>query len=111
MSDLHGTYQSMRVWLDDARPMPEGWTHHVTTANEAIALLETGCVVSISLDHDLGEESVTGTGYTVACWIEEAAHEGRIKPIEVALHSANPVGVTRMRAAINGAQRAWDSCA
>ncbi len=102
--------RSWRVWLDDARPMPPDWTHHVRTASEAIALLCTGQVEAISLDHDLGEETVSGSGYTVACWIEEAAVLGNLAPITVAIHSANPVGVARMRAAIRAAGRAWNRC-
>lgn len=99
--------RDIRVWLDDARPMPPGWTHHVKTANEAIALLVTGRVESISLDHDLGDETVTGTGYQVACWIEEQAWTGPLAPLEILIHSANPVGAANMRAAIISAQRAW----
>jgi hypothetical protein len=33
---------SICLWLDDERPMPEGYTHHAKNAQEAIALLETG---------------------------------------------------------------------
>jgi hypothetical protein len=48
----------LRVWLDDDledRAAPEGWTH-VTTAADAIALLDAGDVVEVSLDHDLGHD-------------------------------------------------------
>ena len=62
----------IRVFLDDdVREAPAGWTR-AYTAREAIALLEAGGVVEISLDHDLGDEATCGTGYEVACWIEEA---------------------------------------
>lgn len=84
----------MKVYLDDERPTPEGW-HRVYTAQEAIAALEAGGVETISLDHDLGPPEA-GTGYDVACWIERAAHEGRLATVEVLFHSANPVGVKKM---------------
>ena len=39
--------------------------------DEAIALLESGAVEELSLDHDLGDDE-RGTGYDVVLWIEEA---------------------------------------
>jgi len=35
---------------------------------EAIALLETGQVRELSLDHDLGDDT-RGTGYDVVLWV------------------------------------------
>jgi hypothetical protein len=96
----------MRIWLDDERPMPQGYDLHVKTATEAIALLRGGQVTCISLDHDLGFEW-NGTGYDVAVFIEEGAHRGTLKPIRVKLHTANPVGRRRMAQAIQSAKRAW----
>jgi hypothetical protein len=46
--------RSKRLWLDDLRPVPEGWTW-VKTVGEAISLMESGDVTEASLDHDLGE--------------------------------------------------------
>jgi hypothetical protein len=43
-----------RVFLDDRRPAPDGWTL-VRWPDEVIALLETGAVEELSLDHDLGD--------------------------------------------------------
>lgn len=102
------TAMNISLWLDDARPMPDVFTHHARTAGEAITLLEGGEVTLISLDHDLGNEVEVGSGYVVACWIETEAHAGRLRPIEVRIHSANPVGAARMRAAIAGARKAWE---
>ena len=99
----------MRVWLDGLRPAPEGWTH-ARTQGEAITLLEGGGVTDISLDHDLGEpESEVGSGYGVACWIEERAAVGELAPMAWAIHSANPVGRERMRAALESAAHFWES--
>ena len=95
----------MKIWLDDERPMPEGYDRHVLTAAEAIAMLKSETVTEISLDHDLGEAG--GTGYDVACFIEEGAFRGTLSPIEVNIHSANPVGRDRMEQAINRAEEYW----
>jgi hypothetical protein len=99
-----------RIWLDDVRPKPKDFDVHVRTAAEAIALLKSGAVETISLDHDLGHDENGGeavSGYAVACWIEEEAHAGRLKPLMVLIHSMNPVGRARMAAAIESARRAW----
>ncbi|WP_338033874.1 cyclic-phosphate processing receiver domain-containing protein [Herbaspirillum huttiense] len=53
----------MRVFLDDERAPPVGWVRTYWPEG-AIALLEAGGVVEISLDHDLGDDE-HGTGYDV----------------------------------------------
>lgn len=45
----------MKVYLDDERETPYGWTR-VYWPEEAIDLLRTGMVEVISLDHDLGDD-------------------------------------------------------
>jgi hypothetical protein len=85
----------MRLWLDDLRPAPEGWTW-VKSAAEAIRLLDAETVDEISLDHDLGD---TGrpemTGYDVALHLAQRAVEGKPVPRIVGIHTANPVGRER----------------
>lgn len=95
----------MRLWLDDLRPAPEGWTH-VRTAEEAITHLSNGQFSEVSLDHDLGNEGVA-TGYVVASWIEEQAFFGNIPKLIWHIHSANPPGRARMEAALRSAERFW----
>lgn len=95
----------MRLYLDDERPTPPGW-ERATTAAEAVARLQAGGIVEISLDHDLGPPEA-GTGYDVACWIEEAAATGRLPALLWRIHSANPVGRARMEAALRSAERWW----
>jgi hypothetical protein len=110
----------LNLWLDDMRPAPEGWVH-VKTADEAKQYLASGIVQKASLDHDLGvckdcysgspeqwldEHSYQsmphcdhfGTGYTLVCWMEETGHWPAEKPT---VHSANPAGRAKMRAAID----------
>jgi hypothetical protein len=98
--------KALHVWLDDLRPIRPGYNALATTANEAIKLLKTGRVESISLDHDLGPPEA-GTGYDVAQWIEEAAYHGKLKRLSWNIHSANPVGVNNMRQALQSADRFW----
>ena len=96
----------MKIWLDDVRIMPDGFDRHVRSAAEAIGLLVRGRVTAISLDYDLGD-SRYGTGYDVACWIRKAACEGRLAPIAISIHSADPEGCALMEEAIAEAKRCW----
>jgi hypothetical protein len=95
----------MKLWLDDVRPMPEGYDRHARTADEAIALLETGDVSHISFDHDLGTEK---DGNDVAIAIEKMAHDGIVVEMEWTIHSANPVGRKEIEMTMKSAQRWWD---
>ncbi|MGN7917903.1 cyclic-phosphate processing receiver domain-containing protein [Lysobacter antibioticus] len=94
----------MRVYLDDERTTPEGWVR-VFWPDEAIALLETGEVSQISLDHDLGDDE-RGTGYDVIVWIEEAVVTRGFRPPAISVHSANPSARLRMEAGIRAIERA-----
>ncbi len=95
------------LWLDDLRDPNHhgriGWTW-VKTADEAIALLQTGNVRKASLDHDLTVEQTLGredrekTGYTVVCWMEEH----NVWPAGgTFVHSQNPVGRAKMQSVID----------
>lgn len=77
----------MKVFLDDMRTPPAGWTL-VRWPSEAIRLLETGTVTDLSLDHDLGDDD-RGTGYDVILWIEEAVALRGFEPPRITIHSAN----------------------
>jgi hypothetical protein len=85
----------MKIYLDDERPCPAGWTP-ARWPDEVIALLQTGGVTHVSLDHDLGDkESAEAegrkerTGYDVILWIEEQVALHGFSPPELAVHSAN----------------------
>ena len=77
----------MKVYLDDERLTPDGWTR-VYLPDEAIALLKTGAVTEISLDHDLGDD-LRGNGYDVVLWIEERVAMHGFVPPTMRIHSAN----------------------
>jgi hypothetical protein len=87
----------LQVWLDDDlvdRAAPSRWTH-VTTAAEAISLLDTGRVVELSLDHDLGDDERFGRGVDVVDWLAEQqeVHDRVLWPRDgITLHTANGVG-------------------
>jgi hypothetical protein len=95
----------LRVWLDDDlvdRPAPEGWLH-VTTAREAISLLDTERVVELSLDHDLGDDERYGRGTDVADFLAEQQeiHGRLLWPRDgITIHSGNPYGRDAIRRTI-----------
>jgi hypothetical protein len=93
----------MKVFLDDERPAPEGWVR-VYWPSEAIALLETGRVITISLDHDLGDDA-KGTGYDVVLWVEEAVRLRGFVPPRMQVHSANTAARQRMLAGIEAIEQ------
>ncbi|MGO1073300.1 cyclic-phosphate processing receiver domain-containing protein [Lysobacter sp. CA199] len=100
-----GRFKLMRVFLDDERQTPAGW-RRVHWPDQAIALLETGEVAELSLDHDLGDDA-RGTGYDVIVWIERAVIERGFHPPAIRVHSANPAARLRMQAGIEAVSRAW----
>lgn len=93
----------MRVYLDDERETPPGWAR-TFWPQDTIALLATGAVTELSLDHDLGDDE-RGTGYDVRLWIERAAVERGFVPPRMNVHSANPAARRRMLAAIEAIGR------
>lgn len=93
----------MRVFLDDERQAPDGWVR-VRWPDEAIALLQAGNVVELSLDHDLGDDD-RGTGYDVILWMEEAvALQGFVPPM-IHVHSANASAREKMLAGVQSILR------
>lgn len=96
----------MKVYLDDERPTPAGWAR-VYWPEEAIALLESGNVSHISLDHDLGDD-VHGTGYDVVLWIEEAVMTRGFVPPQMSVHSANSSARQKMEQGIQSILRYLD---
>ena len=88
----------MKVYLDDERATPDGWTR-VYWPSEAIELLKSGQVIEISLDHDLGDDE-RGTGYDVVLWIEEQVALHGFTPPQISVHSANVSARAKMEAGI-----------
>jgi len=94
---------AMKLYLDDERPAPPGW-RLVRWPHEVIALLATGEVTDLSLDHDLGDDA-RGTGYDVVLWIEEAVATRGFAPPAITVHSANTAARVRMEAGIASIER------
>lgn len=96
----------MQVYLDDERTPPEGW-ELVKWPDEAIALLQSGMVTEISLDHDLGNDA-RGTGYDVILWIERAVAEAGFHPPLITIHTANPSARAKMQSGVTAIQKIYD---
>ena len=88
----------MKVFLDDERPTPDGWTH-ARWPEDAIELLKSGQVTHLSLDHDLGNDD-RGTGYEVLLWLERVVAVDGFDPPELMVHSANTSARQKMELAI-----------
>src|SRR3990167_10858119 len=99
----------MKLWVDDIRTEPEGWTgaHSVT---EAIRILDTMEVEEVSIDHDISMKVSVGTlaaGYGAARpFVSNETYEpvARFiarayagKPLAVRIHTANLGAAARMQ--------------
>lgn len=78
--------KQIKIFLDDLRDAPEGWTI-IRTAAECIRFMDANkdSIIAVSLDHDLGTDM---SGYDVAKHMAEYG----IFPLEIRVHSMNPVG-------------------
>lgn len=98
----------MKLWIDDVRPAPAGytWIKTVNQAKEAIIETESRTLNSmydmtfsielIDIDHDAGDYAQYGGDYIkLLDWLEET---GRNYPLHI--HSMNSVGIANMRAII-----------
>ena len=91
----------MRIWLDDIRPIPNGYIG-AKSVNEAINLIlkaekEEINIELLDLDHDLGDYAFDGgDGIKLIDWLIE-----RQTFYPIALHTANPVGRNNMQRTID----------
>lgn len=93
----------MKIFLDDVRVAPPGWTL-MRWPCEVIHALCTEDVTDVSLDHDLGDDQ-RGTGYDVILWIEEKVHTEGFVPPRIQVHSANTAARRKMEAGIQAINR------
>lgn len=87
----------MKIWIDDVRIAPAGYTWCKST-NEAIQTIDENrdIIELVDIDHDAGDYCTDGGDYIrVLDWLEI---EGLCYPVRI--HSMNPVGVGNMRAII-----------
>jgi len=97
--------QQLKVYLDDERTTPEGWTR-TYWPEDTIELLKQGNVSELSLDHDLGEEGPEArTGYDVVLWIEEQTALNGFIPPKIKVHSSNSSAREKMESGIESINR------
>lgn len=95
----------MKLWLDDIRSMPKGYTHHAYSVEAAKMMIMSAermgeGVEVLDLDHDLGEcAKYGGDGIELLDWLVKRETFYPIK-----LHTANPVGRKNMQ---NMIDRFW----
>lgn len=88
----------MKLWVDDVRPAPEGYTAWVKSTDAAIEMLRVWMdygfeIEVVDLDHDAGEYAAFGGDYIrVLDWLERI-----MVSLPIHIHSQNPVGVENMR--------------
>jgi hypothetical protein len=90
----------MKIWLDDVRPAPYGFTH-CKSVNEAKSVIEKyekkEMIELIDCDHDLGDYAYDGgDGIKLLDWLVE---RNTLYPI--LLHTMNPVGRENMKRILN----------
>jgi hypothetical protein len=87
----------MKIWVDDIRTPPDNTWHWCKNSQDAISdlrnLYTAYCqgedfeqIEVMSLDHDLGGDDTTRP---IVLWM----CENDFWPVEVRVHSANPVGI------------------
>ncbi len=87
----------IKIWLDDVRPAPEGFSH-CHSVNEAISVIlrceqQKFPIEIIDCDHDLGDFAADGgDGIKLLDWLAE-----RNTLYPVAIHTMNPVGRLNMQ--------------
>ena len=91
----------MKIWLDDLRPAPKGYTpaHSVNEAKNLILECEkkNENIDVIDCDHDLGDFAYDGgDGIKLIDWLAERE---TYYPIE--LHTMNPVGRDNMQRTVD----------
>ena len=95
----------IKVWIDDVRPMPKGYTIWLRSTIDVVHYLKSvnwKNGVFLDIDHDAGDYAkLGGDYYKILDWCE--AHN--YNPV-VHIHSMNPVGVQKMRAIIQ--RNKWD---
>ena len=95
----------IRIWLDDIRPMPEGFDVWCCTARQAYKSIVRDNCDYISFDNDMGNPL---DGYWLATCIENLAWAGKIHRFGYDVHSANPEARRNINAAMKSAIRFWD---
>jgi len=95
----------INVFMDDLRPCHKGFIL-AKNATECSMLLRNNEVNILSLDHDLGENELTG--YDLVKWLVEQGIEApHIYPKTIYLHTANGVGRDNMFKLLDRYKPSW----
>lgn len=94
----------MKLWIDDLRPMPEGYDVHSKSVFNAEIIIDR-CVTYgipieyISLDHDAGAEYENGGDFIkVLDYLEFIKKKYGVEPCtKFHIHTGNAVGAENMR--------------
>jgi len=92
----------VKLYVDDVRPCPAGWTV-ARTPEEAQALLAQGGVDEVSLDYYIGVGD-GGNFLSVAYYLAQMPLDTR--PQRVSLHTSSEFGASQLRRALGGS--GWD---
>ena len=83
----------MKLYIDDVREAPEGWTRCESFKDALVVIAEAWCgtvdLEAVSFDHDLGKGP---TGYDLAKRMVDCG----VWPTDLYCHSMNPVGRERI---------------
>ena len=100
----------MKVWIDDARPMPQDYDVWFMSANAAINFIREhkNEIEEISLDHDSGEYNDLGGDYIkILDWMEGYEEmTGNKFTCIIKLHTMNSVARDNMMRIIK--RRGWN---
>lgn len=95
--------QKISLYVDDLRDCPDGY-QIARNMNEAIHYMNKYHIATLSLDHDLGEDSegnLLPTGYDLVKYI----CENGLRADKIYLHTDNGVGRENMYQTLKAAQR------
>lgn len=96
------------VWLDDTRPMPDGFDLHFQDGESMIDWLQNIrniTITKISFNYDLCD---VRTGYDVAKRIEGMAYNNQIKRFRWFIHAyTNPIGAANIKESMLKAEKYW----
>lgn len=84
----------VKIWVDDVRPMPEGYDVHCKCVDDASAVIGyyLGAIEVLDLDHDAGDYAEYGGDFIeILNFMEERGWDAPIR-----LHTMNPVGRENM---------------
>lgn len=77
----------MKLYVDDTRLRPEGWTL-ARTYEEALEILGGGQVTHLALDWNLGQGR-DRTGISILQWLEVAVRSRQLPLPEISVHTAD----------------------